>query len=122
LQQKIENYQLLCEALEEHFVELRDKEKDKFKKALQQPQDLSLMVTGKPAKSPKVQGLLEDLAINSPLLTIDALLNDGEGTKNKKIRSANLFRSKIFLYGVNAHSVSFVLIISHYRHQVRAGD
>jgi hypothetical protein len=81
LEQKIENYQLLCEALEEHFVELRDKEKDKFKKALQQPQDLSLMVTGKPAKSPKVQGLLEDLAINSPLLTIDALLNDGEGIR-----------------------------------------
>ncbi len=86
MQQKIENYQLLCEALEEHFVEWRDKEKDKFKRALQQPQDLAMMVTGKPAKSAKTQALLEDLAINSPLLTIDALLNDGEGTKKFQSR------------------------------------
>jgi hypothetical protein len=81
LKQKIENYQFLCEALEEHFVELRDKEKDKFKKSLQQPQDLSMVVTGKPAKSIKTQGLLEEIAINSPLLTVEALLNDGEGIR-----------------------------------------
>ena len=111
MQQKTENYQILCEALEEHFVELRDKDKDKFKKALQQPQDLSMIVTGKPAKSPKTQALLEDIAINSPLLTIDALHNDGEGKHHGLTYGSDLGSLINFLF----FSTQSLLIIQYSR-------